>query len=118
MADVSPDVLEAVAVTCVKCWKETHQPPPASALYLMDDYKWETGHQVRLENEAAQLARGDGYQGTLDDLQHAAHREMYARGDDAQLDKMLRHVAYITQTPGRGSSSSRVNRHPANSAAV
>ncbi len=93
MADVSPDVLEAVAVTCVKCWKETHQPPPASALYLMDDYKWEVGHQATLENEAAQLARGDGYQGTLDDLQHAAHREMYARsGSDADLARMLRHV--------------------------
>src|SRR5258708_6698709 len=108
MADVSPDVLEAVAVTCVKCWKETHQPPPPSALYLMDDYKWETGHQVRLENEAAQLARGDGYQGTLDELQHAAHREMYARsGSDTDLARMLRHVeaAYPTPTPGWHTSS-------------
>src|SRR5258708_9369554 len=93
VADVSPDVLEAVAVTCVKCWKETHQPPPATALYLMDDYKWEIGHQVRLENETAQLAPGDGYQGTLDALPHAAHRATYARGAAAPLAKMLGHVA-------------------------
>ena len=92
-AVLAPDVLEAVAATCVKCWKETHRPPPASAIYLMDDYQWEVRCQVRLESDAARLARGSGYQGTLNGLQHAAHREMYARtGDDADLAKMLRHV--------------------------
>ena len=93
MADVSPDVLEAVAVTCVTCWKETHRPPLASAIYLMDDYKWAVRCQLGLEGTAMKMAWQDGYQGTADELRLAAHREMYARGDDAQLDKMLRHVA-------------------------
>lgn len=75
------------------CWKEAHRPPAASALYLLDDYKWAVTCQVRLEAEAVQLAWDDGYQGTLNDLRHAAHREMYARsGDDAHLARMLRHV--------------------------
>ncbi len=87
-----PDLLEMVTTTCVQCWIEAHRPPPASAIYLMDDYNWALTCQIRLENQAVQLACKYGYQGTLDDLRHAAHREMYARGDDAQLTKMLRHV--------------------------
>jgi len=91
-AAVAPDVLEAVAAACVECWKETLQIPPASALYLMDDYLWAVSCQRRLQDAAAQLAREHGYQGTLNDLLIAAHREMYARGDDAQLARMLRHI--------------------------
>lgn len=89
---LAPDLLEAVAATCAKCWRETHRPPPASAIYLMDDYKRAVTCQLRLEDTAARLAWEHGYQGTLNDLQLAAHREMYGRGDDAQLAKMLRHV--------------------------
>ena len=93
VADLAPDVLEAVAATCLRCWKETHRPPPASALYLMDDYKWEVTCQLRRQDVAQQMAWDSGYEGTLDDLQYAAHREMYARsGDDADLAAMLRHV--------------------------
>ncbi len=90
---LEPDVLEAIAATCARCWKDAHPPPPATAIYLMDDYKWEAVRQLRLQSEAAQLARDSGHHGSLNDLQHAAHREMYARsGDGTHLARMLRHV--------------------------
>lgn len=92
-AVLASGVLEAIAVTCVRCWKEDHRPPPASALVLMEDYRWEVSYQARLESDAVQIAINDGYRGTANDLQHAAHREMYARsGDDVHLTRMMRHV--------------------------
>ena len=93
VADLEHVLLEAVAATCVTCWKETHPPPPESALYLMDDWKWEAGCQLRRQAAALELAWDEGCEGTANDLQLAAHREMYARsGDDADLARMLRHV--------------------------
>ena len=92
-APLAPEVLEAVAATCLRCWKETNLPPPASAIYLMDDYEWAVICRRSLQDSAVRLARERGYQGTVNDLQHAAHREMYARsGDAADLARMLRHV--------------------------
>ena len=91
--DLAPDVLEAIASTCVTCWKADHPPPPASAIYLMDDWKWELVCQGRTHNRAVKLALDGGWQGRGTELNIAAHREMYARtGDDTHLDRMLRHV--------------------------
>lgn len=94
MVDVPMDatIAEIVAKTCMKCWREAHAPPPASALYLMDDYKWDAGYAWRLQCEAMEHARRAGY-GAVGNLHYAAHREMYAlTGNRSELLKMLRHV--------------------------
>jgi len=60
----------------------------------MDEWYWNGICQSRTHDRAVRAARDGGWQGTLPDLELAAHREMYARtGDDIHLARMLRHVA-------------------------
>ena len=85
-------LLKAVRITCFTCWKASHKPPPATALYLMDDYKWEMGCALRLQEDALRVAHDAGYSGNSNDLLYLAHREAFAAGDESQLEAMLRHV--------------------------
>lgn len=86
-------MLEAVAAACATCWKADHPRPPASALYLVDDWKWDANCQKGTQDRAVQRAQAAGWQGTGAELLIAAHREMYARtGDDIHLTWMLNHI--------------------------
>lgn len=85
-----PDLLEAVAATCVKCWRAARPLPPPAEL---DDYRLALKDVMTRQYTVAGWAWDDGCEGTLNDLQRTAHREAYIRsGSPADLIKMLRHV--------------------------
>lgn len=90
MAELVPaDLMQAIARSCPDCWKADHAPAAADDL---DGYVRALRHLVRHDLELLDLAAEYGYDGTGNDLRYAAHREMYARGDDAQMARMMRHV--------------------------
>jgi hypothetical protein len=91
-SELTADFLSAVRVACLTCWKASNPPPAASYIYLMEDYRHDVSLQAHRQATVAALAEGYGYEGSLNDLQYAAHREAYAAGDDSQLEAMLRHV--------------------------
>lgn len=88
-AEVPADLMRTVAANCPACFKATYAPTPEGDL---DGLVRKLSILYRLQGDALMVAAAYGYHGTTNDLQYAAHREMYAQGDDTQLACMLRHV--------------------------
>src|SRR5262249_4961377 len=90
------DIRDRLRSWCDCCWRAAHPPPPHSPLEigpsLYGDWQHEAKWNASRGRQAADFAHQAGYEGSVNDLQYAAHREAYTLGDDEELRAMLNHV--------------------------